>query len=502
MTEMEELYIGTDIGTTSTKSVAFNRQGKAIYEAAKEYDLHTPNEFVAEQDPDEVFEAVVETLQHILKQVDHPKQIKFVSFSSAMHSIIGLNKELKRITQSITWADTRSNEVVERLIGEGKADAIYQKTGVPIHPMTPFSKIIWLRERDAEQFEKISKFISIKEYVCFKLFNQFVVDQSIAASSGFLNLHTLDWDDELLLEMQITREQLSAVVSTTYDDFELQERWKEQLDFDAGTKFIIGSSDGVLANLGLFAIKKGTVAVTIGTSGAIRLVHNQALLDKEGRTFCYPLVENHWTIGGPVNNGGVILKWAKNELAQSESRKAELLNEDAYAYVTRMAQSVSPGANGILFHPYLLGERAPIWDAEASGSFTGLRMHHKKADLLRAVMEGILFNLREVLEIIEDQGGVIERVYASGGFAKSETWRQMMADIFQLNILIPESCESSCFGAVLLGLLAIKEISSFEEVESLVHLSNEHIPNHDLAETYDNIFVKYSKIGVALRSID
>jgi len=495
---MEELYIGTDIGTTSTKSVAFNKAGKAIYESAVEYELNTPNAYIAEQNPDEVLDAVVTTLREVILQVQDISQIKLVSFSSAMHSLICLDKNNERLTESITWADTRSYKIAERLRSSSQGKEIYERTGTPIHPMTPLTKIMWLNEEANDIFKQTAKFISIKEYVFYHLFGKYVVDYSIAASNGFLNMKELDWDESILRDLMIDKSHLSEVVSPTYKDFDLLEKWQEKLPFLTSTEFVIGSSDGVLANIGMNAVKKGTVDVTIGTSGAARIVHNKPLTDEKGRTFCYPLLEDHWTIGGPVNNGGIILKWAKNELAQSESKKAALENEDAYTYVTRMAQSVSPGADGVIFHPYLLGERAPIWDAEATGSFIGLQMHHKKAHLLRAVMEGILFNLLEVLELIEAQGGDIKRVYSSGGFARSETWRQMMADIFQLHVSIPESYESSCFGAVVVGLLATNRIDDLQEVSSMVHHTNEHIPNDDYADVYQKVFDKYKKVRKAL----
>lgn len=498
---MEALFIGTDIGTTSTKSVAFNERGEAVYESAIEYELHTPHAHIAEQDPDEVLEAVIQTLEDVIIKVKDVSQIKFVSFSSAMHSLICLDEKNERLTESITWADTRSYQIAERLRESGEGLEIYERTGTPIHPMTPLTKIMWMEEESPETFHQTARFISIKEYVLYHLFGKFVVDYSIAAAYGCLNMHTLDWDESILQKLAVDKNTLSEVVAPTYKDLQLLACWQERLPFLETTDFVIGSSDGVLANIGMDAMKKGTVAVTIGTSGAARIVHSEPLLDKKGRTFCYPLLKNHWTIGGPVNNGGVILKWAKNELAQSESKKAALNKEDAYTYVTRMAQSVSPGADGVVFHPYLLGERAPIWNAEATGSFFGLRMHHKKAHLLRAVMEGILFNLYEVLELIEAQGGEIKRVYSSGGFARSETWRQMMADVFHLQVSIPKSYESSCFGAVAIGLLSTERIDHLDEVSPMIHHTNEHISNEENHLIYKETFKTYKKIREAMEHI-
>ncbi|MEC2628091.1 FGGY family carbohydrate kinase, partial [Bacillus cereus] len=245
------------------------------------------------------------------------------------------------------------------------------------HPMSPLSKLVWLQNEQAELFAKSYKFISIKEYVFYKLYKEYVIDYSIASATGMFNLKSLKWDEEALHVAGITDEKLSKLVPTTHSLTGLDEEFAKEMNVLVSTPFVVGASDGVLSNLGVNAIDPGVVAVTIGTSGAIRAVTNRPVTDPKGRIFCYALTEDHWVIGGPVNNGGMIFRWARDQLGTSEIELAKRLGKDPYEVLTEIAAKVNPGSDGLLFHPYLAGERAPLWNANARGSFFGLGLHHK-----------------------------------------------------------------------------------------------------------------------------
>ncbi len=241
-----------------------------------------------------------------------------------------------------------------------------------------------------------------------------------------MNLEQLDWDQEALHLAGITVEQLSRLVPTTYKMEGLEKDYAVAMGLSEATPFIIGAADGVLSNLGVNAIQPGVVAVTIGTSGAIRTVIDQPVTDPQGRTFCYALTERHWVIGGAVNNGGMLLRWVRDEWAASEVETAKQQGVDVYDVLTEMAGAIRAGSDGLLFHPYLTGERAPLWNPDARGSFFGLTMRHGKAHLIRSVMEGVIFNLYAVLLAMEGQMGQPVQLLATGGFARSPLWRQIM----------------------------------------------------------------------------
>lgn len=492
----QSYYLGVDIGTTSTKAVLFDKSGKLVAADTVFYALETPSPLVAEQDPEEIFRAVLSSVRKTIRKSEiATNQLKLVSFSSAMHSLIAVDAEGNLLTQSITWADTRSSKhakyIKERLNGH----EIYLRTGTPIHAMSPLSKLVWLKDEKPKVFEEAAKFIGIKEFVFHELFGEYVVDHSIASATGLFNLEQLDWDKEALSVADITREQLSQLVPTTHALTGLAPEHALFMGIPEDVPFIVGASDGVLANLGVDAIEPGVLAVTIGTSGAIRTVTTKPKTDPKGRTFCYALTENHWVVGGPVNNGGIVLRWLRDEFASSEVETAKRLGIDPYDVLTKIAETVNPGADGLLFHPYLTGERAPLWDANARGSFFGLSIYHKKQHMIRAVLEGIVFNLYTVLLAVEELTGEPTRIQASGGFARSGMWRQLMADVFDKPVVIPESFESSCLGAVVLGMYATGEIDDFSIVSKMIGQTHTHEPGETAAGIYRELLPIYIRLS-------
>ncbi|MEC0091753.1 gluconokinase [Paenibacillus macquariensis] len=494
---MTNYMLGIDIGTTSTKAVLFSEKGEVIQQENMGYPLYTPDMSTAEQDPEEIFQAVLQAISNIMKHHSQ-KRISFVSFSSAMHSVIAMDENDQPLTPCITWADNRSEAWSHKIKDELNGHEVYKRTGTPIHPMSPLTKIAWIVNDLPEIAVKVKKYIGIKEYIFKKFFDHYVVDYSLASAMGMMNLKTLDWDEEALQIAGITPAQLSDLVPTTKIFTNCDSDLAKQMGIDPQTSFVIGASDGVLSNLGVNAIRKGEIAVTIGTSGAIRTIIDKPQTDDKGRIFCYALTENHWVIGGPVNNGGMVLRWIRDELASSEVETAKRLGIDPYDVLTKIAERVRPGSDGLLFHPYLSGERAPLWNPDVRGSFFGLTMSHKKEHMIRAALEGVIYNLYTVfLALTECMDGPVTRIQATGGFARSDVWRQMMSDIFDSEVIVPESYESSCLGACILGLYATGVIESFEVVSEMVGSTYKHTPNKEATKEYRQllpIFINISRV--------
>lgn len=496
----KKFYLGVDLGTTSTKAVLFKEKGEVVSSHHIEYPLHSPTPATAEQDPEEIFRAVVETIKITLQNSNIGQdELALVSFSSAMHSVIAVDRDGKALTPCITWADSRAANWADRIKNEFNGHEIYLRTGTPIHPMSPLAKLAWLKEENPELFLKTNKFIGIKEYVFYKFFNQYVIDHSIASATGMFNLKELAWDKEALEVAGVTEEQLSTPVPTTYYLYNLKESYAAEMGISSSTPFVVGASDGVLSNLGVNAIEPGVVAVTIGTSGAIRTVTDKPVTDPKGRIFCYALTEKHWVVGGPVNNGGMTFRWVRDELASAEVETAKRLGIDPYEVLTKIADRVSPGANGLIFHPYLAGERAPLWNANARGSFFGLGLHHKKEHIIRSVLEGVILNLYTVLLALQEMIGTPNKIQATGGFARSELWRQMMADIFNQEVVVPESYESSCLGAIVLGMYALGEIDDFQIMSEMVGSTYSHVPIEKNVEIYQELIPIYIRLSRKLQ---
>ncbi|USS86328.1 gluconokinase [Fructilactobacillus cliffordii] len=495
-----EYVIGLDIGTTSTKTVLYDEAGKVRGYSNDLYNLYQDTPDMAEEDPEEIFSAIISGLSKVIEKADlKPGELKGVSYSCAMHSLICLDENHKPLTRAITWADNRAVNYADELKNNGIGMELYKKTGVPVHPMTPLTKIMWIRNERPEIYKKTRYFVGIKEYVNYKFFGTLKEDYSIANATALFNIFNMDWDDQAMSVAGVTRDQLPELVDTTYQFQGMNERYANMIGIDKDIPFVIGASDGPLANLGVDAIKPGVVAVTIGTSGAVRIVSDKPRIDPKARVFCYYLAKDMWVIGGPVNNGGIVFRWIRDQICLPEKVTAEEMHVDAYDLLTNIASSVPAGSDGLIFLPFLGGERAPIWDADARGTFFGLTRQHTRANMIRAALEGIVYNLYTVMLALSEVVGEPTKIQATGGFARSELWRQMLADVFEQDVNIPESVEGTALGAAVLGMYSFKMIDSLYDVEKFVGVTNTHKPNPENYKAYRELIPIYIRLSRALK---
>jgi gluconokinase len=492
-------FIGVDVGTTSTKAIAFSIKGQLVAQGSQMYSLNVPQPGWAEQNPDEILQAVIAAVAQVMQHLE-PGSIAAIGFSAAMHSIIAMDAADQALTPAIIWADNRSVAQVERLKKNGVGHSLYLRTGTPIHPMSPLPKLLWLREMMPDLFKQATRFISIKEYLFHRWFNRYIVDHSIASATGLLNLDRLQWDEDALALIGITENHLSEIVPTTYVLRGIDITFAQAMGIHSDTPVVIGANDGVLANLGVGAIAPSQIAITIGTSSAVRSVVFQPITDPQGRTFCYALAADRWVIGGPSNNGGMVLRWLRDEFCQAEVEQAKARNVDAYDVMIEQVADIPPGAEGLICLPFLSGERAPYWNANARGIFFGLGLNHHRSHLIRSVMEGILFSVYNISRVLTEWVQPTQEIYASGGFARSQLWLQMTADVFGSTVVVPEVFEASSFGAAVLAMYAVGQLSQLEEVQNIVWASHSNAPHGryqpNLAATqqYSDLFRVYKQL--------
>ncbi|MEK8129866.1 FGGY family carbohydrate kinase [Paenibacillus filicis] len=487
--------ISADIGTTSAKTLLFDRSGRILASHAVEYPLHTPTPDTAEQDPEQIFQAVLAGIQSVVSQgAVRIGEVLCVSFSSAMHSVIAVDEAFRPLTPCITWADNRSVGYVQKLKVNAAGHDIYLRTGTPIHPMSPLLKLMWFRDNRPELFASAHKFIGIKEYVFARLFGECVIDHSIASATGLFNLRQLDWDTGALAACGVRREQLSRPVPTTHIVQGLRQTDAAYLGLAADTPFVVGASDGVLANLGAAAFEPGVYSVTIGTSGAVRGVVREPVTDPKGRLFCYALKEDFWVVGGAINNGGIMFRWVRDQLATAEAEEGRRLGMDPYDYLTQLAAGVAPGSGGLIFLPLLAGERAPYWNANARGVFFGLSLYHQKPHMIRSVLEGVMYRIHSVVQALEELSGPTKEIRASGGFARSPFWLQMMADVLGSPVAVPDTIEASGAGAALLGMLATGEIADFSGAHEWVRVHHTLQADTGANAVYNELTGIYSRV--------
>jgi gluconokinase len=487
--------LGIDIGTTNTKAVAYNFQGRPIAQANSTYQFISPKAGYHELDPKVLFVSVTEVMKAVL-QLTAEYELEGVAFSSAMHGMIAVDEKCQPLTNMITWADLRSADYAMRLKFSELGHRLYERTGTPIHPMAPLCKLMWLKDNEPGIFNSASKFISIKEYIFYHLFGEFVVDHSVASSTGLFDIYDHKWNEDALHTAAITSERLSQLVPTTHILRGLSKNHAAFFNIDKNTPFIVGASDGCLAHIGSNALDAGDISLTIGTSAAMRMMIEKPAFDAKQRVFNYVLTERLYVTGGALNNGGNVMQWFAKTFLKRDFNAADQFDE----FIAE-ACAVPAGSEGLIFLPYIYGERAPVWDAEARGIFFGVSSAHTSAHFMRAIMEGISFALYEILLIIEEMMGPVKNIYASGGFIKSSRWLMLVADVLGKRVYVTHAEDSSAAGAAMLGMLGLGIVGDINDMKSFFSVKEIYEPTQQDREAYKANYSVYSNLYSKFREL-
>ena len=471
--------IGIDIGTTATKGVLYDEHGQQLAQVSQGYPLLQEQVNQAEEDPKVIFAAVQHILFELAKIAKEKGELAAISWSAQMHSLIGLDNNFVPLTNSFTWADNRAADYVE------KDNSIYLKTGLPNHPMGPIYKLRWLKQQNFPLFKQVKYWVGIKEYILARLTGQLKEDLTMAAGTGLLNLHTLTWDQELLKSLAIQQEQLPSLTMPSDLAGYLTPEFSQKLGISSSVPIIMGASDGYLSTIGVGVLDQNKFALNVGTSGAIRTLVSEPLTNRAGKFFSYAAPNHQYLIGGPVNNGGIVFAWAKNTLFGPDATV-----EDYFS----AAETVPAGSNGLFFHPYLGGERAPIWNSAARGSFVGLTRNHTQPQMARSVLEGIIYNLAGVSKTLSEQVSQPKFLKITGGFVKSDFIRQMLADVFNLPVQAMKQQQSGSIGAFFLAGLALGWFHKLDEIKQFTTPEKTYFPKADNVQVYQELLPIYREI--------
>ncbi len=470
-----QYFMAIDIGTTNLKVVAFSPSlqlldkllcaNAAVWAAGRK----------REQSPDTLLTDLHGLVRQMINKYGQPMG---VAFSSAMHALLLVDAAFQPISDFWIWSDTRAVKIVEKWKNTDTGYAFYESSGTPVHPMSPLLKIKYLSEEQPSLLQKAAYLLDIKSYVLAHWFGEAILDYSVASGTGMMDGRSLAWSEAALSWLQIEHSQLPRLVDTRQLLFGLKPNVQEVTGLDKHIPVVAGGADGPLANYGAEIDDTKYPVMTIGTSGAVRIRKSEFEVAENQALFCYYLKKGNYVIGGASNNGGNVFAWLKNLMGENIDYEQILANGE-------------PGARGLLFLPYLNGERAPFWDAGIEATFIGINSQHGQQEFIRAVMEGVMLHHTWMLEALEAQSSqVFERFYVSGGFTASAAWVQMLSDMSEKELLVGQSEEASARGAARIGLEAIGVL---EEVQQSTAELQKVMPNRTKAEAYRSLKWKFKE---------
>lgn len=490
-----ECIITIEIGTGAIRVTAFDINGTILGASKGSYPTFHARPDYSEQDPEQIFITLLYTLKNFLNEKIHPKGYKVVTlcFNSAMHSVLAIDKNGVPLGNAMVWSDSRAKKEADDLKNTDFGKSLYKMTGTPIHAMSPLNKITWIKNNDKDRFAAVHKFLSIKTYIIQQLTGEYVVDYSVASATGLLNIYSLQWEENALKHAGINTSKLAEAVPVYYTPKKLKREYQTSLGLPDKVKLLVGSSDGCMATLGAGVWDDRKATVTLEESGAVRMVGKEVLQDEQQRLFNYVLTEGCYVSGGPTNNAGAAFEWYAKQFG--DFKKAFDL-EDCIEDLIESAGKVPAGSEGLIFLPYLQGERAPIWNSNARGVYFGLNIKHEQKHFVRATIEGILFSFYNIGKTLKEHRP-FKSLSANGTFASYPLWTQMMADIFNMPVHIKQNSgpDSVACGGFLLSATEMGLYQNLEHAAQKVKLLDNfhpHQQNHDVYMKHFAIFERLS----------
>lgn len=494
-----DCIITIEIGTGAIRVAGFDLQGNLLGSSKGTYPTFHIKPGFSEQDPEQVFITMLYILKNFLNEKIYRSGYKVnrICFSSAMHSVLPIDKKGVPLGRAMVWSDSRAKKEAKDLSNLELGKLLYTATGTPIHPMSPLNKITWLKNNEYDRFSAASKFLTIKTYIIHQLTGEYLIDYSIASATGLLNIHTLKWETNALKHAGINESMLPDLVPVFYSPAKLKKEYCRSLGVPDDTRLLVGSSDGCMATLGAGVYGDGKATVTLEESGAVRVIGRQVLQDDKQRLFNYLLTEGMYVSGGPTNNAGSVFEWYATQFG--DFKKAFDLEDCIHTLIYEAAR-VAPGSEGLIFLPYLQGERAPIWNPDARGLYFGLNIKHEQRHMVRATIEGIMYAIFSIGKTLKEHRE-INSLSANGSFASFPLWTQMMADIFDMPVHIKPGTgsDSVALGSYLLSATDMGIYPTLDQAAETVQLPDTFKPNRENHTVYMKHFSIFERLAVKFR---
>lgn len=487
-----EFILAVDIGTGSCRSALYSRDFERRGMAAVAYPSHYPQPDWAEQDPEAVYAAVLQAIARTLSESGfHSRDIQAFTLDGALHTFIGLADDGVPVTPILTWADSRARHIVQQWKEEGVGAEVYERTGCPLHPMYTYAKLAWFRKHAPEIFRRIHTVVSVKSYILYRLTGMLIEDRAIASGSGLLSLKALDWDETAFRMAGISRAHLPPLVDPDFRISGILSDAARRTGLPQAVPVIVGSSDAAMSSLGSGTIGPEQMTVMVGTSGAVRRPVATPTLDSQQRTFCYYAWEKVWLAGGALNNGGIVLRWFRDRFGDRARKVARDRGISSYSVLCDAARAIPAGADGLVFLPFLAGERSPYWNANVRGTLLGLSLQHGQAHMVRALMEGICYGIWSVAQPLEELTGRPGEIRVSGGGTRSTIWMQILANVMGRELVVGSEPEASVLGATALAGHALGLIDAFQCLQEKNPAARIIRPEEKMHQFYTEQFKRY-----------
>lgn len=496
-------FIGIDIGTTGAKAVLMDVNGNVVTTATNEYPMLTPQPLWAEQNPEDWWSATCKSINGVINKANiNSSEIKGIGLTGQMHGLVTIDSNGKVLYPCIMWNDQRTGEEckdIEEKIGFNELLSI---TGNQVLPGFTAPKILWLRKNKPDVYTKIKKILLPKDYIRFKLTNEFFTDVSDASGTSLLNVKERKWSKEILDKLSIPLEWLPEVVESISQTGSITKQASILTGLTEGIPVFAGGGDQAAGAVGAGAVKEGIISIALGTSGVVFTHSDNYRIEPEGKlhAFCHS-VTNKWHLMGVTLSAAGSFRWYRDTFAYEEKLEAEKSGKDVYEILTDKASTIPAASEGMFFLPYLTGERTPYPDPNARGAFIGLNVRHTKAHLTRSVLEGVAYSLRDCYELISNLGIKGESIVISGGGAKSKIWRSIIADLFNAEISTLTCTEGAPYGAAIIASVGTGDYKDITEACNKMLKKEFTIqPDNERVKLYNEFYGIYRELYPQLKN--
>jgi xylulokinase len=494
--------LGIDVGTTGTKALLIAEDGGVVARSNHEYALLTPRPTWAEQNPADWWDAARAGIRDALAESRiAPREVVGIGLSGQMHGSVFLDERSEVIRPAILWCDQRTADQCRWITERAGERTVIEETFNPVLTGFTAPKIVWLRQNEPEAYARVRRILLPKDYIRLMLTGEFATEVSDASGTSLLNIAERRWSPRMLAALDLTEDMLPAVYESPEVSGRISAQAAQATGLAPGTPVVGGGGDQAAGAVGNGIVRQGVVSVTTGTSGVVFAHMDEPRMDPQLRThtFCHA-VPGKWHVMGVMLSAGGSLRWYRDALAQQEVAEAKQRGVDPYELLTEEAAQAPPGCEGLIFLPYLTGERTPYPDPWARGVYFGLTLRHAKAHLVRAILEGVSYGLRDSLEILREMGLPISQVRASGGGARSALWRQIQADVFDAEMVTINIDEGPAFGVALLAGVGAGVFATVEEAcDRTITITDRTGPNPDTSALYDTYYPIYQALYASLK---